>query len=114
MPLTPSTAFENWTVAITLKGSELTEAILRGYKDAENRNIQLPLGCVALHTGKFRAVLQMCSAIHHLSLGLPTAHGCPPGAVVGVCFVERSVRLDTLRGQQGCREDCLRAKQVLH
>ena len=36
----------------------------------ENRNIQLPLGWVALHTGKFRAVLQMCSAIHHLATDL--------------------------------------------
>ena len=36
----------------------------------ENRNIQLPLGWVALPTGKFRAVLQMCSAIHHLATDL--------------------------------------------
>ena len=70
IPLAPSTAFENWTVAITLKGSELTEVILRGYNDVENRNIQLPLGWVALHTGKFRAAWQMCSAIPHLEKNL--------------------------------------------
>ena len=41
MPLTPSTTFEN-----------------------------LALGWVQLHTGKFRAVLQMRSAIHHLATDL--------------------------------------------
>ena len=41
MPLTPSTTFEN-----------------------------LALGWVQLHTGMFRAVLQMRSAIHHLATDL--------------------------------------------
>ena len=42
MPLTPSNTFENSAVAIPSKGSELTDAILQGYKDVENRSIQLP------------------------------------------------------------------------
>ena len=38
--------------AITLRGAELSEAILRGYKDIENRNIRLLPGWVALHRGQ--------------------------------------------------------------
>ena len=72
MPLAQSTTFENLTAAITLKGPEVTEAILRGYKDVENRHVRLPIGWIALHTGKARAAPHMRSAIHHLSPGMPT------------------------------------------
>ena len=98
--------FDRLTDAITLKGPELTEAILGGYKDVENRSQRMRRGWVALHTGKSSAEPRMRDAIHHLSPGLPSTHRCPMGAVVGVCFVDRSVRLDTLRAEQGCGDKC--------
>ena len=77
----PSTTFENLAFAVTLRGPELAEAILQGYKDVENRHRRLPLGWVALHTGKRKTEPHMRGTIHHLSPGMPAAQGCPQGAV---------------------------------
>ena len=92
--------------AITLRGAELTEAIVRGFKDIENRKCRLPVGWVALHTGQGSIEPVERAKIEALCPGLPAAASCPRGAVVGVCFVQRCVPFEALRREQGCGGDC--------
>ncbi|CAE7564279.1 abfD [Symbiodinium sp. KB8] len=95
------------SMAITLKGSVITEAILHGYKDVENRSVHLPLGWVALHTGKGKCDLRLDAIMRKLAeKPLPPDSKCPKGYVVGAAFVERSVRFPELRAEMGCSQDC--------
>ena len=83
--------------AITLRGPELSEAILLGHKDIENRHINLGVRWVALHTGQGTIKPELGALIEHLSPGLPPAQTCPKGAVVGVCFVQGALTFQALR-----------------
>eukprot|EP00434_Breviolum_minutum_P011513 symbB.v1.2.010151.t1/scaffold660.1/size175713/8 len=94
------------TMAITLKGSVITEAILHGYKDVENRSVRLPLGWIALHTGKGKCDALLDQIMRRLAPGLPEDSKCPKGFVVGAAWVERAVTFDELRDQFGCKEEC--------
>merc|ERR1719188_1059108 len=73
-------AAKHLRVAITLRGAEISEAILRGYKDIENRSIRLPIGWVALHTGKGQVDPSMQQTMRKLVPGLPPSNQCPIGA----------------------------------
>ena len=97
--------------AITLRGPELSEAILLGHKDIENRHINLGVRWVALHTGQGSIEPELGALIEHLSPGLPPAQTCPKGAVVGVCFVQGALTFEALRQEQGCGSDCEPAAQ---
>ena len=97
--------------AITLRGPELSEAILLGHKDIENRHINLGVRWVALHTGQGTIEPELGALIEHLSPGLPPAQTCPKGAVVGVCFVQGALTFEALRQEQGCGSDCEPAAQ---
>ena len=95
--------------AVTSRGPELSEAIRRGRKDVENRDVRLLLGWVTLHTGKSEATEEMREAILRLSPpGPPQADAstCARGVVVGVMWVERSVDFQSLREEFGCGYDC--------
>ena len=92
--------------AITLRGAELTEAIVRGFKDIENRKCRLPVGWVALHTGQGSIEPVERAKIEALCPGLPATASCPRGAVVGVCFVQRCLPFEALRLAQGCGSEC--------
>ncbi|CAE7319717.1 abfD [Symbiodinium sp. CCMP2592] len=95
------------SMAITLKGSVITEAILHGYKDVENRSVHLPLGWIALHTGKGKCDLRLDAIMRKLAeKPLPSDSECPKGYVVGAAFVERSVRFPELRAEMECSQDC--------
>ena len=96
--------------AITLRG-QLSEAILHGHKDIENRRINLGVQWVALHTGQGSIEPELGALIEHLSPGLPPAETCPKGAVVGVCFVQGALTFEALRQEQGCGSDCEPAAQ---
>ena len=92
--------------AITLRGAELSEAILRGYKDIENRTIRLEPGWVAVHTGKQSIEARERVKIEALCPGLSAAASCPKGAIVGVCLVQRCLPFEALRREQGCGRHC--------
>ena len=96
--------------AITLRG-QLSEAILHGHKDIENRHINSGVRWVALHTGQGTIKPELGALIEHLSPGLPPAETCPKGAVVGVCFVQGALTFEALRQEQGCGSDCEPAAQ---
>merc|ERR1712224_352113 len=70
----------------------------------ENRNLKLPLGWIAVHTGKGRADEKTRRLMHHLVPNLPSEAECQLGAVVGLCYVSRAVRFQELRREQGCLE----------
>lgn len=92
--------------AITLKGAEITESILRGFKDVENRSIRLPIGWVALHTGKGMISPNVRTCMRKYSKSLPCPTECPMGAVVGLAYVSRSVPMQDLRRECGCGPKC--------
>eukprot|EP00439_Symbiodinium_sp_Y106_P022864 s1523_g2.t2 len=101
------------SMAITLKGSVITEAILHGYKDVENRSVHLPLGWIALHTGKGKCDLRLDAIMRKLAeKPLPPDSKCPKGYVVGAAFVERSVRFPELRAEMGRLPEAVREKVV--
>ena len=74
---------------LTLKGAQLSWAILENIKLIENRSVQLPVGWIALHTGigklpKERAMeLEQCP-------GIPPEASLPHGAIVGALRVDRA------------------------
>ncbi|CAJ1448990.1 unnamed protein product, partial [Effrenium voratum] len=94
------------TAAITLRGSVITEAILHGFKDVENRSVRLPAGWIALHTGKGKCDELLDQIMRRLAPGLPSDAQCPKGCVVGAAWVKRSVTLQELREHFGCNEEC--------
>eukprot|EP00419_Tripos_fusus_P027689 CAMPEP_0172718028 /NCGR_PEP_ID=MMETSP1074-20121228/73218_1 /TAXON_ID=2916 /ORGANISM="Ceratium fusus, Strain PA161109" /LENGTH=449 /DNA_ID=CAMNT_0013543109 /DNA_START=51 /DNA_END=1397 /DNA_ORIENTATION=+ len=89
-------------VAITLRGWQICEAILLGKKDLENRHVKLPCSWIAIHCGKSTAEDAVRIAMQHLVPELPEKPDYPSGAVVGVCFIDRAVKLQELRREQGC------------
>mmetsp|Transcript_17866 Transcript_17866/g.41660 ORF Transcript_17866/g.41660 Transcript_17866/m.41660 type:complete len:254 (-) Transcript_17866:324-1085(-) len=90
----------------TLKGAAISEAILRGLKDVENRNIRLPLGWMAVHTGMSKPIQWVDDALRQSMPRLASQKELPKGAVVGVCWIERAVRLEDLRAEYGCGPRC--------
>lgn len=105
------------SMAITLKGSVITEAILHGYKDVENRSVRLPLGWIGLHTGKGKCDALLDQIVRRLAppdAPLPPDAECPKGCVVGAAWVQRTVTFDELRTQFGCTEACHGPNGVLH
>eukprot|EP00435_Cladocopium_sp_Y103_P007315 s2262_g2.t1 len=102
------------SMAITLKGSVITEAILHGYKDVENRSVRLPLGWIGLHTGKGKCDTLLDQIVRRLAPTVPPDAECPKGYVVGAAWVERAVTFDELRTQFGCTEECNGPNGVLH
>lgn len=101
--------------AITLRGSQITEAILSGKKDIENRSTRLPTGCwIALHTGKGQIYDYNERAMIKFA---PSDDGCcpadesqyPVGAVVGLCWISKTVTIEQLRKDFNCSEECAAA-----
>lgn len=97
--------------AITLKGSATTEAILRGYKDVENRSVRLPVGWIALHNGKGSSEESLDLIMRRLAPGVPADADIPKGYVLGVCWVERAVKIDDLRAEFACAAACNDSKE---
>ena len=89
-------------VGVTMKGNVISEAILTGYKDIENRRVSLPPGWIALHTGKGKVDAQMDCELRHLCPDLPSAEDCIESAVVGLFYVEKSMKIQELKADAGC------------
>ena len=98
--------FEDVQKAISLHGREVAAAILGGSKDVENRTVRLPLGVIAVHTSMRSGDEQMSSQMRHLMPWLVKDSCTPRGAVVGLAWVERVVRVSVLRAESGCGEQC--------
>lgn len=80
---------------ISLNADELIEAILGGWKDVENRHVALR-GWYALHRSCSKADPQMVKVMHQLipDLAGVVAHATlPRGAVVGLAYIEDSIKL---------------------
>jgi hypothetical protein len=101
--------------AITLRGAQITEAILSGKKDIENRKVRLPVGCwIALHTGKsqiydfqYRMIRRFAPSDDDVvSQQYPSAAASAVGAVVGFCWISSCVPIEDLRNQFNCCEEC--------
>ncbi len=97
--------------AITLRGAQITEAILSGKKDIENRKVRLPVECwIALHTGKS----PICDD-HHRTIRsfaprdddvVSQQYPAAVGAVVGFCWISSCAPIGELRNQFNCCEEC--------
>ena len=88
----------------------MTEAILAGFKDVENRDIRLeptakrPSRWIALHMSKSRPDRALSDALVRLAPALRSAPAHSPGFIVGLIYVERSVRLRDLRAESGAAD----------
>ena len=91
--------------AFTLKGWELCEAILGGWKDIENRHVRME-GWVAVHLGRDRADSDQLKLLRTVIPELPVSSTLALGTIVGAVFFERCVRLAELRQSCGCGVGC--------
>ena len=98
--------FEDVQKAISLRGREVSAAILGGLKDVGNRTVRLPLGIIAVHTGMRSGDEKMSSQMRRLMPWLVTYSFISRGAVVGLAWVDRVVRVSALRAESGCGEQC--------
>ena len=97
--------FDDLKQAFSLASPELAEAIMTGHKDIENRDVQMS-GWYAMHVSKKPRDEKMTDVLKHYIPDLPTPAGAMQGHVVGVVFVERSVRFAALRAECGCGDQC--------
>ena len=87
------------THALTMKGAQISWAILAGHKLIENRHMRMRPGWYLLHTGKGtqdaahqQKMRGLCGA------ALPAEADLPHGVVVGALHVVRSLRPDECQG----------------
>lgn len=77
------------THALTLKGAQLTWAILERLKTIENRSVRLPPGWVALHTGMGKLAPARAAELAIQCPGIPSEASLPHGFIVGAIRVDR-------------------------
>lgn len=77
------------THGLTMKGAQLTWALLEGIKPVENRHMRLRSGWLVLHTGtgKLREERQRELAV--LCPGIPAERELPHGFIMGAVKIER-------------------------
>lgn len=89
--MSSATAPGKITHGLTLKGAQLTWAILHRHKTIENRHIRIPPGWVALHTGMGKLDQQRSAEIKaRCGDALPEEHVLPHGFIVGAMRVDRA------------------------
>ena len=92
----PSGAAEPWLVThgLTLRGAQLSWAILNGDKRVENRHFRMQPGWYALHTGAKRdsheSQLPLLAGVE----GMPAEEDLPHSAIVGALKVSHALTLE--------------------
>jgi hypothetical protein len=84
----------NVTRGLTLKGPELTWAILDGRKLVENRTWRLSPGWYALHSGKGSLSAEAKMRLHALAPDAPEETSLPKSAIVGAIRVSHCLPLE--------------------
>ena len=79
--------------AITLKGAQLTFAILHQHKTIENRHIRMRPGWYAVHTGMGKLSKDRGAELAALIPGLPQEKTLPHGFITGAMRIDRHVEV---------------------
>ena len=87
------------THALTMKGAQISWAILAGHKIIENRHMRMRPGWYLLHTGKGSQDSAHQEKMRGIvGAALPAEADLPHGVVVGALHVVRSLRPDECQG----------------
>jgi hypothetical protein len=86
------------THGLTLRGAQLTYALLCGAKRVENRHFRMQPGWYALHTGNKTSAHESQHALIAAVPGMPTEADLPHGAIVGAIRVSHALALEQCAG----------------
>ena len=79
------------THGLTLKGAQLSWAILERRKPIENRHIKLPPGWIALHTGQGKLPAARSAELkEQCGSALPDEQSLPHGFIIGAIRIDRA------------------------
>lgn len=87
------------THGLTLKGGQLSWAILNRHKTVENRSVRLPLGWIALHTGLGKLAKERSEELAALCPGIPAEASLVHGYIVGAMRVDRNCTVEDCAGK---------------
>lgn len=86
------------THGLTLKGAQLTWAILEGEKTIENRSVKLPVGWVALHTGSGKLAPEHEARLRAKLPHIPAEARLPHGVIMGAARIDRATTIEGCAG----------------
>ena len=82
------------THGITLRGAQLTWAILNGHKRVENRHFRMSPGWYALHTGAKTSAHESQHALLAALDAMPSEASLPHCAIVGIIHISHALSLE--------------------
>lgn len=86
------------THGLTLRGAQLSWAILEGEKVIENRTVSLPAGWIAIHTGVGKLDPEHERKVRSLLPNVPPEALLPHGCIVGACRIDRATSVQACMG----------------
>ena len=86
------------THAITLKGAQLTWAILHGHKTIENRSTRISPGWYALHTGLGKTTAEYQAGLKVKCAALPREASLAHGVVEGALRIDYACSVEACAG----------------